>query len=130
MPGGKTESIAIKSDDKGACAGVLESTVYSAGERTGRALKVLLVAWLLAAVAVFIPIAHFFLVPIFVIAGPVMALSRYRAEVVPEKVTGSCPACGESITIDLDPADKLPKWSYCPNCNKSLHLVYDTALIK
>ncbi len=130
MPSGKTESIAIKSDDKGAKAGVLHSMVYSPSERTGRALKVLLVAWLLAGVALFIPIAHFFLVPIFVIAGPVMALSRYRADVVPDKVTGRCPECGESITIELEPADKLPKWSYCPSCNRSLHLVYDTPLIR
>jgi len=125
MPSSKTDLIGILSDEKGAELGTLHSLVYSSGERTGRALKMLAIAWLLAGITLFIPIAHFFLVPIFVIAGPVMAWSRYRAEVVPEKVTGICPECGEEITIDLDPSDKLPKWSYCPKCNKSLHLVYD-----
>ncbi len=130
MPGEKTEAIGIQSDGQGATAGTLHSVVYSSSERTGRAVKVLLLAWLLAGIAVFIPIAHFFLVPIFFIAGPVMAFSRYRAEVVPNRVCGRCPECGEEIEIPLEPSDKLPKWSYCPSCNKSLHLVYDTPLIK
>ncbi len=126
MPQSRADAIGIRSDAHGLKPGQLHSKVYGPGERASRALVALGGCWALAGVTLFIPIAHFFLVPLFAIAGPVVAFNRYRAEVAAERVTGTCPECGQSITIELEPSDKLPKWSHCPECGKSVQLVYDT----
>jgi len=127
VPELRVERINIIANDKGEHAGELTTQLFSSGERTTQALKVLGLCWLLAGITLFIPIAHFFLVPLFLVAGPVMAFSKYRVETATDSAEGICPECGESVSISLDPADKLPKWTYCPKCNKPLHLVYDGA---
>jgi len=130
MSESKTEAIIIKGNESDSCVGELHSTRFASGERMARAAKVLAVAWLLALITAFIPIAHFFLVPLFLIAGPVMAFMKYKAETVLEKANGSCPECSKAIDIVLDPADKLPKRTYCPDCNKPLQLMYHDASSK
>ena len=76
----ETQQIAIKGSDAAeSCIGQLHSQRFASGERMGRALKVLAVCLLLAVVTAFIPIAHFFLVPLFLIAGPVLAVITVRS---------------------------------------------------
>ena len=72
------------------------------------------ILWLLAILAVAIPLAHFILVPGFLLAGPVVAVLRYRDTERNEQVTGECPVCGKPVTIPLDSSDQLPLWTYCP----------------
>ncbi|MFC1748079.1 hypothetical protein ACFL2V_04665 [Pseudomonadota bacterium] len=124
MAESKQEKINIRGNDSGANEGVLNVLVLSSRDRIGRAGKVLAISWVLAVITLFIPIAHFFLVPLFALGGPVMAYMKYSAEEVTEDAKGICPECNEAVTIKLDPADKLPKWTYCPACNKPLQLVY------
>lgn len=124
MSESKTETIVIKGNESDASVGELHSCTFSSAERMARAGKVLGIAWLLALITAFIPIAHFFLVPLFLIAGPVMAFMKYKAETVLEKAHGACPECSKAVDINLDPADKLPKRTYCPSCNKPLQLMY------
>lgn len=128
MPEKKTEAILIKGNETKPCAGELHSCSFSSAERMSRAAKVLGVAWLLALITAFIPIAHFFLVPLFLIAGPVMGFMKYKAETVLEKVSGDCPECSKEVDIVLEPSDKLPKRTYCPDCNKPLQLLYHDGL--
>ncbi len=123
----RQEKIGIKGNDTAIVSGVLNSQILSSGERIAKAGQVLALCWLLAVITLFIPIAHFFLVPLFAIGGPVMAYMKYRAAEITENATGVCPECSDSITIKLDPSDKLPKWTYCPTCNKPLQLVYHNA---
>ena len=123
----QNDAILIKGNEAGASPGVLHTRLFTSGERMGAAAKMLAICWLLAVVTAFIPIAHFLLVPLFVLAGPVVAYRKYAMEAAVEKATGSCPACGEDVNILLDPADKLPKHSYCSQCNKPVQLVYDSA---
>ncbi len=120
----RQETISIKSDSAGSNSGVLTTQVLTSGERVGNALKILAICWVLAVITAFIPIAHFVLVPLFAIAGPVMAFMKYGVENVTDNTKGICPECQQEITIDLDPSDKLPKWTYCPKCNKPLQLLY------
>ncbi len=120
----KLEPISIKANNGQANNGELSVQVLTSGERMGRAVKILAICWLLAVITAFIPIAHFFLVPLFALAGPVMAFMKYRAENITENAKGICPECSESVTIELDAADQLPKWTYCPACNKPLQLIY------
>ena len=120
----KTETIIIKGNESEASVGELYSYEFGSSERMGRAGKILGICWSLALITLFIPLAHFFLVPLFLIAGPVMAFMKYKAETVLEKAHGDCPECSKTVDIILDPADKLPKRTYCPDCNKPLQLLY------
>ncbi len=131
MADNKTQQIAIKGGSvEQVSIGLLYSSHFSSGERMGRALKVLGVCLLLAGITLFIPIAHFFLVPLFLIAGPVMAVMKHKVDSVLEKAEGKCPECGDSISIMLDPADKMPKRTYCPSCNKPLQLMYHAGSVE
>jgi hypothetical protein len=116
-----TQTIYVKADDK-TQQGVLHFTQFTSGDRMGRALKVLALCWLGAAITLFIPIAHFVLVPGFLIAGPVMAYLRYRVDRASENVTTVCPNCQQEVTIKLDANDRLPLYTYCPSCNNSVQL--------
>ncbi len=119
-----SEAIVIKCNESAASVAELHSRTFSNGERMVRAGKILAICWGLALITLFIPIAHFFLVPTFLIAGPVMAFMKYKVETVLEEAHGVCPECSESVDIELDPGDKLPKRTYCPACNKPLQLMY------
>jgi hypothetical protein len=122
-----TEAVTIKGNESAASVGELHTRRFNSGERMGRAGKVLGISWALALVTLFIPIAHFVLVPTFLIAGPVMAAMKYKVETVMEKVHGICPECNQVVDIVLEPNDKLPKHTYCPACNKPVHLMYHSA---
>jgi hypothetical protein len=115
--------IAIQDGKNAAAPGVLNVTLYAPNDRTVRALKTLGLFWALAAVSVPIIIAHWVLVPGFLIAGPVMALRRYRMMRSVDGVEGACPTCRADIKVALEPNDVLPKWTYCPACNGPIQLV-------
>ncbi len=122
MPTADTQTIYVNADDKPTREGVLHFTRFSSGDRMTRSLKVLSGCWFAAGVTVFIPIAHFILVPGFLIAGPVMAYFRYRVDRANENVAVQCPVCDESVTIEMEAADRLPLYTYCPKCNNSLQV--------
>lgn len=87
--------------------------------RVGRALVALLVCWVLALVSVFIILAHFILVPGFLVAGPVLAYLRFRPVRAITSIRGKCPRCG--IEQEFDP----PSWGrtiVCPRCKNQLTL--------
>lgn len=102
--------------------GILHSQVFDAGERKVRAFKMLGLMWLLAVLSLPIVVAHFVLVPGFLIAGPIMAYKRYKVTEAPDHVTGNCPAGKEAFNLALEASDRLPMWSHCPQCKASLHL--------
>jgi len=102
--------------------GILYLQSFDARDRKIRAAKMLGMMWLFAALSVPIIIAHFVLVPGFLIAGPVMAYKRYRVTEVPDHVSGKCPAGKEDFTLSLEASDRLPLWTHCPACHASLHL--------
>jgi len=122
MSGSEITPARLRDNNGKAADGRLYTTVYSAGERTQRALLRLAVLWLLAGVSLFIPLAHFVLVPGFLIAGPVLAVMVYRSAQARDRVEGRCPACGAEITIKLEASDEIPKWTYCPACNAALEI--------
>lgn len=121
--------IGIESENFPVQTGTLYSQLFSDRERLLRALKMLGVLWALALVTVFIPVAHFVLVPTFLLAGPIVAFRRYGMKFALEKVGAVCPACGQEIVIPLEPGDRLPKRTYCPACSKPLRLVYNSAAV-
>lgn len=117
------QDVRIKANDGVAtCDGVFSATHYTSHDRLVRALKALGAMWGLAIVAVFIPLAHFVLVPAFLIAGPVVARGRYKTSVAANDVVGACPSCKQNTKLLLQPADRLPMWKYCPKCNAPIQI--------
>ncbi|RMH52453.1 MAG: hypothetical protein D6682_01915 [Zetaproteobacteria bacterium] len=95
---------------------------FGEAERRMRAIRTLLLFWLIAAVSVLIPIAHFILVPGFLIGGVVAARRVWHRAAEGVDVSGGCPACGREITIDLEKQADLPQWHDCPHCGDPLEL--------
>ena len=87
-----------------------------------RAIKTLLLFWLIAAVCVLIPIAHFILVPGFFIGGMVAASRKWKRTAEGIDAEGICPVCQNAVTIDLEKSAELPQWRTCPQCSESLEL--------
>ena len=122
--GSKTQlAVLIKDDEGNQREGTMYFTVFSAADRTKRAITALLGCWIIAAVSIPIPIAHLALVPGFLIAGPVLAYFRLKMIESKEKVLGICPRHNGEITINLENTDTIPKYTYCPECDGAIELV-------
>jgi len=96
--------------------------IFTQREQKIRALKSMMTFWVIAALCIFIPIAHFILVPGFLIGGIVAASRRWKTKEEELEATGSCPACHNGICIKLDKSIGLPQWKNCPECADSLEL--------
>jgi hypothetical protein len=116
-----TRPILVRSGDNES-QGVLHLQSFDARERKIRAAKIWGMMWLGALLSVPIIILHFVLVPGFLIAGPVIAMRRYRLTEIPDHVSGICPANREEFSLPLEASTKLPLWAHCPQCHASLHL--------
>jgi len=123
MPTSETKTIQFRnSDGDKTTDAALKITLFDKSDRLKRALKFLALSWLAAGITLFIPLAHFVLVPSFFLLGIYLAFSASKTHQAMDNASGSCPACKEAITIKLEPKDSLPKWTYCPSCNNSLQL--------
>ena len=123
MPQTETQAARFKaSNGDTATVAELAITLYDEKDRMKRALKRLGLFWLLSIGSIPIIFAHWVLVPGFFIAGPIAAMMVYRIEQALDQVSGLCPNCNEAITIQLEAKDTLPKWTYCPSCNKSIQI--------
>ena len=100
--------------------GVALVTSFDRAGRTARAWKGLAAAWTAALASVFIPVAHFLLVPGFAIAGIVVFTSRIRTTEVTRSMRGTCPHC--ALGQDFGPAGRWnpPHRVTCQGCNRSL----------
>lgn len=116
------KNIQFRAGDEGTAEATLYSLEFDQGELTKRALTRLGLCWLASIGSIPIIFAHWVLVPGFFIAGPIMAMTAYKMKTQPDHAEGECPVCKEKVSIKLEPKDKLPKWSYCPSCNKSIQL--------
>ena len=98
---------------------VMERTV---SERVLRSLAALGVAWLLAAVSILIPVAHFILVPGFILGGLIFAYLRLQESQTLVSVSGRCPRCKEEQMIAagfrFDPPGKVE----CPGCRNDIEV--------
>ena len=122
MPQQMTQTIQLKSQAGNTNQADMTFVTYSNAERKTRAIKALLGFWALAVLSIPIIIAHFVLIPGFLIGGVVMSSKRWKTEKEAESVSGVCPACGNAITIKLEKKGDLPQWQYCPSCADSLEL--------
>jgi len=90
--------------------------------RTRRALKALGTFWACAVGSVFIPVAHFLLVPGFFIFAIFQFFQRLGTPELGKGATGICPDCGAEQKLDLPPRWKVPQQVTCKNCQRGLQL--------
>jgi hypothetical protein len=97
------------------------------GQRFARTLAGLGMFWGLALASVFIPVAHFVLVPTFVVAGIVLAIKRAREDRRLLLVRGACPRCG--AVQELRPGGRFVDGRSfdCPKCHGNLTLATASA---
>ena len=97
------------------------------GQRLARTLGGLGMFWGLGLVSVFIPVAHFVLVPTFVIGGIVMAIKRAGEDRRLLWVRGACPRCGAQQ--DLKPGGRFAdgRTFDCPSCHGNITLATTAA---
>jgi len=122
MPEQLTRNILLKSKACEPTRAVMHIETFSPQEQKIRAAKSLLGIWLVAALCVFIPIAHFILVPGFLIAGVVAASRKLKLAEEGREASGECPTCHHPVTIDLEKSSELPQWRKCPDCGNNLEL--------
>jgi hypothetical protein len=92
------------------------------GRRATRALAGLGAFWATAAAAVFIPVAHFVLVPTFLAAGVVTAAPRLREDRRLTGVRGACPRCGVEQSFEAHGRFVRERTIDCPSCHHHLVL--------
>jgi hypothetical protein len=114
--------IAIKSGDISG-EGLMHMRGVDTRERRIHAAKIWGLMWLFALLSVPICGLHLVLVPLFFVAGPVMAFRRYRVTEVPDHISGTCPSGKEEFTLALKKGDSLPMSVNCPVCNAWLNLL-------
>lgn len=69
----------------------------------------------LAIVSVFIPLLHFVLVPLFLLATPFVFSLTFNRESAVLGGEGACPKCGEPFTVAKGP-NKFPLKDLCTRC--------------
>jgi hypothetical protein len=97
--------------------------VQGTGRRVARALAGLGACWALALVSVFIPVAHFVLVPTFTVAGVVVTGLRLREDRRLVRVSGTCPRCGTEQEFEAGGRFEDDRTLDCPHCHQLLRLV-------
>jgi hypothetical protein len=91
-------------------------------ERTARAARAAGTCILLAAVSILLPIAHFILVPAFLLAAPVVAVRRLRERASIVGLTGTCPRCNETRAFEVKgPFGKDVRTS-CATCSFAIEV--------
>jgi hypothetical protein len=97
------------------------------GERVARALRAAGLCLGLAALSVFLPIAHFVLVPAFLLAAPIFALRRLHTRASIVGLEGICPRCNENRTFEAKGTFRPGLQATCPVCSFTLDVETDGA---
>ena len=116
----RTERFEIRGFAADPAEGVAEVLSFSKRERTRRASKGLGLSWLVAAGTVFIPVAHFLLVPGFFLFGIYVFASRMRVTEITARVQGSCPDCASEQAFESGGRWELPRSMTCGACGRTL----------
>jgi len=94
---------------------------FDRSARLRRALKGLAGFWGAMVVSVFLPVAHFVLVPSFLFIGIWQFLRRLKQSEQLRGAHGRCPDCGAEQDFELGAA-RLPQSVTCGSCHRGLTL--------
>ncbi len=120
MPESRTEQFVLTGYGDSTTAGEATVVHFDRAERVARAGKGLAMAWGAALASVFIPVAHFLLVPGFLLTGLAVFVKRTRRRAVVDTVRGSCPDCRHEQAFDTSSVWHLPMHLTCANCHRLL----------
>ena len=120
MPRSRIDKFVLTGYGDSTTAGEATVVHFDGSERMARAGKGLAMAWGAALASVFIPVAHFLLVPGFFLAGLVVFVKRMRRKVVVDTVRGACPDCNHDQSFDTANDWGLPMHLTCANCSRLL----------
>jgi hypothetical protein len=95
---------------------------FGRAERWRRALWDLAKWWGVAILVLFIPVAHFVLVPAFLLYGLHQFYVRATTAELVTAARGRCPDCGEDQTLDLAARWHAPQAVTCRACHRGLVL--------
>ena len=95
---------------------------FDPGQRMRRAVRGLTGFWGAMVVSVFIPIAHFVLVPSFFAAGIWQFVRRLRLHRLVRGAHGRCPDCGVEQDFELTAGPRFPQGVQCRACHRGLTL--------
>ncbi|MCB0355258.1 MAG: hypothetical protein KDD64_17120, partial [Bdellovibrionales bacterium] len=88
-------------------------------ERTFRTVRTVGIFWGIGVVALFIPVAHFVLVPLFLLLGLLSPFFTPAKEGVVLGGTAKCPACDSELAIPRMP-ERWPLSDVCSSCKRAL----------
>jgi hypothetical protein len=95
---------------------------FDAGQRLRRAVKGLGGFWGAMVVSVFLPVAHFVLVPSFFGIGIWQFFRRLRQQEQVRGAHGACPDCGAEQDFETGARLSLPMSVQCRQCHRGLTL--------
>ena len=101
---------------------ILLVVTFDPGQRMRRAVKGLAGSWGAMVVSVFIPIAHFLLVPSFFGIGVWQFFRRLRQHQQVRGAHGTCPDCGAVQDFELSAGPRFPQSVQCRHCHRGLTL--------
>jgi len=104
-------------------SGTVTIREFNRDERVRRALAGLGKWWGVAIVSVFIPVAHFVLVPSFLAYGGWQFFQRLGTVELATDAHGTCPDCGAEQALDLAARWRAPQPVTCRQCHRGLQLV-------
>jgi hypothetical protein len=91
-------------------------------QRMRRALAGVGKWWAVALFSVFIPVAHFILVPSFLVYGAWQFFQRAGTVELATDARGTCPDCGFEQAVELAPRWRVPQPVTCRRCHRGLRL--------
>jgi len=95
------------------------------GQRLARAIGVLAACWAAAVVSIFIPLAHFVLVPGFLVLGIGLGLVRGRERERLLSLRGTCPRCGQAEEFGRGGHQGGRLWVTCPGCHNRVRVTIE-----
>lgn len=99
--------------------GEIQVVFWNESQRMIRALQYGLAAWLGAAASIFLPLLHFVLVPVLLIAGPVLAFYIFKQDSAVLGGTATCPQCNAQLPITRSKF-RFPISDLCTACQSAL----------
>jgi len=122
QPATRTESFLLTGFSAQSQHGTVTIRSFDRGQRARRALLGLGTWWGAALLAVFIPVAHFLLVPSFLIYGVIHGLKRWNTAELASDARGTCPDCGSEQVFEVAPQWRVPQAVTCSACQRGLHI--------
>jgi hypothetical protein len=95
---------------------------FDRGARWRRALRALGQWWGVALLCVFIPVAHFALVPGFFLFAIYQFFQRLGTAAIGKGAQGTCPDCGVEQEFELAGRWRVPQLVSCRACRRGLRL--------